>query len=337
MLKILSRKLKYLLILLICSSLLVFYSAISHQESQGIAGKAVIIPLTFSTSSSRKTVSLETLEHGAVTLNTQRLDTLAATEPPQSRFLLVVFPSEQLHAQTNSYLDTCRIARDWNASLIEPFICGTRLFGLKHFVSKHCPKSESVVSYGTIFDLSRLEEVLEYNNCELKSWGHFERHSYRKIFLIIITVKESGGQKPVLTMCNNGNYALLSTLISALNSNLPKTYPAFEGAGVVCVSLNYSTRTTTNDLLFFMKSYLPKNKRDSFSVFISYYDYIIRNGFIQSSNSMRFSQKYFPVISKKLDPFVDMFLGSLSLKEDNYLSVHVSMSVSELISQASSI
>ena len=304
-----------LLILLIGLCLFVFYAANykSHQEAQGI---------------SRITVSTETLEHGDVPLNDQRPDTLAATELPQSRFLIVVFPSEQLHSQTNSYLDTCRIARDWNASSMEPFICGTRLFGLKHFSSPNCPKSESVVSYGTIFDLSRLEEVLEYNSCELKSWGHFERLSYRKIFLIIITVKANGGQKPGLTLCNDDNYALLSTLISGLNSNLPKTYPAFEGAGVVCVSLDRSSHTTTSDLSFFMNSYLPKNKSDSFSIFILHYDYIIRNGFIQSSNTMRFSQKYFAVISKKLDPFVDMFLESLSLKEDNYLSVHVSIFVS---------
>ena len=302
-----------LLILLICLCLFVFYAAKSHQEAQGIAV------------SSRITVSMETLEHGDVPLNDQRPDTLATTELPQSRFLLVVFPSEQLHSQTNSYLDTCRIARDWNASSMEPFICGTRLFGLKYFSSPNCPKSESVVSYGTIFDLSRLEEVLEYNSCELKSWGHFERLSYRKIFLIIITVKASGGQKPGLTLCNDGHYALLSTLISTLNSNLPKTYPAFEGAGVVCVSLDRSSHTTTSDLSFFMNSYLPKYKSDSFSIFILHYNSIIRNGFIQSSNSMKFSQKYFPVISKKLDPFVDMFLGSLSLKEDNYLSVHVSI------------
>ena len=47
---------------------------------------------------------METLEH--VALNDQRLDTLATTELPQSRFLLVVFPSEQLHAQTNYILTT---------------------------------------------------------------------------------------------------------------------------------------------------------------------------------------------------------------------------------------
>ena len=108
---------------------------------------------------------------------------LADINVTRKTYLLTVFSDEQISNQMESFVDSCRIALDWESFMVEPFVCGSRLYGVKGYKDKHCEENEQMLKYSSIYG-NDLDNGISCNGCLQKSWKNFLQESHRDIYMI---------------------------------------------------------------------------------------------------------------------------------------------------------
>ena len=246
---------------------------------------------------------------------------LADINVTRKTYLLTVFSDEQISNQMESFVDSCRIALDWESFMVEPFVCGSRLYGVKGYKDKHCEENEQMLKYSSIYG-NDLDNGISCNGCLLKSWKNFLQESHRDIYMIF---RASRGMD--FDECNAWQAHTLKDLSYHLNKEAKLlSVPPFNVKGAVCWSAD--TGTSTSELMKSMKG--EAGNQSKFSVF--FYRYMARNdhqGWRPYLSSKHVSDWWHcmrnrAISSPQILDLADKFRKSLHLVKDHYIAIHVS-------------
>lgn len=267
---------------------------------------------------------------------------------PRQTYIAPLFSSEQMMNTLASFVDLCRIAVDWNASLVEPHICGSRLYGLHGLRDHWCPSSEKMHPYRTFYDLDQLNEVLactKPRRCGLAPYEEFLKHSYRQLvilhalgptqFIHFRNITEPpAASEPVqstLIQCNGVFPSLADRVANLLLARTKdKNLPHFHTPMLLC--WNKAEIVTTQSILAAINSFMDPHSQNRFSVFFTTYSArqpepgsgSFRDKFASDAVVGRFCQPRLLHSAPKLQMLATAFLKDLGLKEGQYVSVHVS-------------
>ena len=275
-------------------------------------------------------------------------DDYSSAAVPQQTYIAPLFSSEQMMNTLASFVDLCRIAVDWNASLVEPHICGSRLYGLIGLRDHWCPGSEKMHPYRTFYDLGQLNEVLactKPSRCGLAPYEEFLQHSHRQLvilhalgptqFIHFRNISEPPpASEPVqstLIKCNEVFPSLADRVANVLLARTKdKNLPHFHTPMLLC--WNKAETVTTQSVLAAINSFMDPHSQNRFSVFFTTYSArqpepgsgSFRDKFASNAVVGRFCQPRLLHSAPKLQMLATAFLKDLGLKEGQYVSVHVS-------------
>ena len=256
---------------------------------------------------------------------------VALSKRYSNRYLITMYPLEQLTAQSSSYVKSCHIASTWNNShLVEPFVCQSGIYGIKDLKDgRFCKKNHVMIPYGDIYQVSELNKTIACNGCTFRSWTDFVINSYRKIILVSPLKKT---QNKILLQDVKGDNILkamttsttLSMAIKQLNAEAKKySVSSFQGVGVIQWNTTYST--SVKDLIK-MASTLTNHSNDYTIFFLRYRatHYIFKQEEPAWHLGGRNCTVHLPVVSKGIEKLSQQFLQSLNIKADAYVAIHVS-------------
>ena len=267
---------------------------------------------------------------------------------PRKTYIAPLFSSEQMMNTLASFVDLCRIAVDWNASLVEPHICGSRLYGLNGLRDRWCPGSEKMHQYRTFYSLDQLNDVLactKPRQCGLASHEEFLQYSHRQLvilhalsptqFIHFRNITETDtATNPVqntLTQCNGVFPSLADRVANLLNARTKdKNLSHFHTPMLFC--WNKAEIVTTQSVLAAINSFMDPYNQNRFSVFFTTYSarqpepgvYSFREKFASEAVVGRFCQPRLLHSAPKLQTLAVAFLRDLGLKRNQFVSVHVS-------------
>ena len=265
-------------------------------------------------------------------------DTLELHDHDQQRMYIVpVFSREQFMNTLASYVDLCRIVIDWKGYLVEPFICGSRLYGIFGLRDTWCGNEDKMYTYKTFYDIDQLTETLLCGGqCRMDSFDKFLQTSHRKI-IVLQSVRpwelhgaNLSNADHVIVDCGYQFPHVLERLSIVLSRHTTqRLLPPFEVKGILC--WNKATIVSTNSLMHAMNK-LSGN--ESFSVLFMNYgardpDYT-DSSFRDKIKSHAVTDRRCanklkaPKMSQKLEGLSNDFIESIGLRDKKFISVNVS-------------
>ena len=269
------------------------------------------------------------------------------------QFIVPIFSEEQLINQLGNFMDLCRLALDWDGSLVEPFVCGSRLYGLPNFRDDHCSRELIMAPYNSFYDLQELNDSLHCaNGCSIRPWSDFVKKSYRKLYIILmlkgytyislLKKRQSIGDMnlKLLMDCTKEFSSFAQNVTLALNAEANKfSVPLFRVIGIVC--WDRTATISTRQLMLHMNSGLSHEDQNKFSVLFDRYasrqdsGNIYRPQIVSSKQVLKtdFCSKLAigPTLVKHYKELAKSFVESLGMKFGSYISVHVSKDMRHLV------
>ena len=283
--------------------------------------------------------------------STDQSDDYYSTDIQPRTYVTPLFSSEQMMNTLASFVDLCRIAVDWNASLVEPHICGSRLYGLRGVRDHWCPSSEKMHPYRTFYDLEQLNDTLactKPRRCGMAPYEDFLRYSHRQLVILHALSPTQFNHFNNLTEVNERSETVQSTLIQCNKaySSLPvrvadilnartkeRNLSPFRTPTLLC--WNKDAIVTTQSVLAAINSFMEPYSQNRFSVLFTTYSArqpepghdSFREKFASDAVVSRRCQPRLLHSAPSLRVLANAFLRDLGLKRGRFVSVHVSLCI----------
>ena len=239
-------------------------------------------------------------------------------------FLITVLSIEQLTRQLFSYVDLCRIALDWQSTLVEPFVCGSRLYGIPGYKDSLCLSEEKMLPYGTVFSMEQLKQAaMCHNGCDVEKWSTFMKLSYRQIILVMTLKIVRSDQVEPIWDCTATFTSTATELENYLNNGGHEFKP-FSIQSVLC--WHTSTPTVSNTLMTAMNSLVSQKENNQFSILLYSYNPDDRPKLLSLNSEQKECADYLrsgPTLLDNTIPSASQFTADLGVQE-NYIGIHVS-------------
>ena len=274
-----------------------------------------------------------------------------STDIQRRTYITPLFSSEQMMNTLASFVDLCRIAVDWNASLVEPRICGSRLYGLHGLRDHWCPGSEKMHPYRTFYDLEQLNDALactKPRRCGMAPYEEFLRYSHRQVVILHALSptqfnhfsnlpemdERSNPVQSTLVQCNKAYPSLAVRVADILNARTKdRNVSPFRTPMLLC--WNKVEIVTTQSVLAAINSFMKPYNQNRFSVLFTTYSArqpepgqdSFREKFASDAVVSRLCQPRLLHSAPSLRVLANAFLRDLGLKRGRFVSVHVSLCI----------
>lgn len=283
--------------------------------------------------------------------STNLLDDDYSTDIQWRTYITPLFSSEQMMNTLASFVDLCRISVDWNASLVEPHICGSRLYGLPGLRDHWCPGSEKMYPYRTFYDLEQLNGALactKPRRCGMAPYEEFLQYSHRQLVILHALsptqfnhfsnlTKMNEGSRPAqstLVQCNEAYPSLAVRVADSLNARTKnRNLSHFRTPMLLC--WNKVETVTTQSVLAAINSFMEPYNQNRFSVLFTTYSArqpepghdSFRERFASDAVVGRVCQPRMLHSASSLRVLANAFLRDMGLKRGRFVSVHVSLCI----------
>ena len=258
---------------------------------------------------------------------------------PERMYIIPLFSKEQFMNTLASYLDLCRIALDWKAHLVEPFICGSRLYGIHGWRDSWCSGDVKIYTYRTFYDFDQLNETLLcVGQCRMDSFEKFLHTSSRRIILlhsirpwenVDIELKVKTFDANIVDCSQRFPHLMEKTTLLLHRHTQQRSLPPFEVAGMLCwrketivstTSLRQAMNTLVGDSTYSVL-FTSYGARDPDHTNSTFRDKIRSTAVVERRCANKLKA---PATAWKLKGLSNTFIDSIGFQDRKFISVNVS-------------